>query len=158
MATAVANQPCVLPLRTRQQGTIDLPVAADEAFDLFTAEGERRWVPGWNPVILSACGCQEPGAVFLTDHGGEHTIWTVIEADRQLGRLRYSRVSLGQRAGTVRVDITPSGSGSQIAVAYDLTALGPGGAAVVRTMERGGFAVMLAEWRRMIVRSLGLED
>jgi hypothetical protein len=158
MTNATAGQQCAPPVRTRQQGAFCLPLAAQQAFDLFTAEGERRWVPGWEPVFLSSCGGNEAGAVFLTDHGGEQTIWTLIEADRERGKLLYSRVSPGRRAGTVRVEIEPISSGSEIAVSYDLTALGPDGEVVVRTMDRGGFATMLAQWRRMIVGSLRLED
>ncbi len=75
--------------RTRQKGSFTLPLQPEQAFDLFTAEGERRWVDGWDPEILSDCGALEPGAVFLTDEGGEQTIWTVIAADRSAKRLLY---------------------------------------------------------------------
>jgi len=139
-----------LPARSRQKGSFELAVAASEAFDLFTAEGERRWVAGWEPSILSTCGAQEPGAVFLTDHNGESTIWTVIAADRTAGRLLYSRVSPGRRAGTVEVQIKACGDGSTITVSYDQTALGPDGEAIVAGMDEPAFAAMLGEWKRMV--------
>lgn len=152
MATAIDR--CAPPIRTVQTGDFSLPLPADEAFELFTAEGERRWVEGWNPVVLSSCGGHMSGAVFLTDHGGEQTIWTVIEADRDAGRLLYSRVSPGRRAGTVRVEVQPRDNGSEIAVTYDLTALSLEGERVVRTMDKCGFAAMLEEWRRLILASI----
>jgi hypothetical protein len=139
-----------LPARSRQQGSFELAIPAAEAFDLFTAEGERRWVADWEPTILSACGAREPGAVFLTDHGGESTIWTVIAADRSGGRLLYSRVSPGRRAGTVEVRIQPNGPRCTVRVTYDLTALGPEGEAILAGMDKLGFAAMLTEWKRMI--------
>ena len=139
-----------LPARSRRQGRFDLAIPAARAFDLFTAEGERQWVVGWDPVILSACGALSPGAVFLTNHGGEATIWTVIAADRVAGRLHYSRVSPGRRAGTVEVTISPAKSGSSIHVAYDMTALGPDGEAVVAAMDEPAFAAMLGEWKNRI--------
>ena len=144
-----------LPARSRRQGSFDLAVPAAQTFDLFTAQGERGWVPGWEPVILSSCGALEAGAVFLTSLGGEETIWTVIAADRTDRRLHYSRVSPGRRAGLVEVRITPHGEGSRIHVAYDLTALGPDGEAVVAAMDERGFAAMLDEWKRMIDRANG---
>lgn len=138
-------------LRTRQHGRFGLALAPDAAFELFTAEGERRWVDGWEPAILSDCGATRPGAVFLTNHGGEATIWTVIEADRAAGRLLYSRVSPGRRAGTVRVTLDPDGDGgTSVAVAYDLTALSPAGEAAVAALDAAGFAAMLDEWQRLI--------
>ncbi len=140
--------------RTRQKGSFTLPLQPDQAFDLFTAEGERGWVDGWNPEILSDCGALEPGAVFLTDHGGEQTIWTVIEADRSSGRLLYSRVSPGRRAGTVGVKLADEDGGTRVHVAYDITALGTEGETAVAAMDAAGFASMLAEWRQLIERSL----
>lgn len=145
----------VLPARSRRRGSFDLAIPAEEAFDLFTAEGERRWVAGWDPTILSACGALERGAVFLTDHGSEATIWTVIAADRGAGRLLYSRVAPGRRAGTVEVGIEPDGSDSTIHVAYDMTALGPDGETVVAGMDEPGFAAMLGEWKRLIDAATG---
>ncbi len=143
-----------LPARSRRQGRFDLAIPAADAFELFTAEGERRWVAGWEPKILSDCGALEPGAVFLTDHGGEATIWTVIAADRAVGRLLYSRVSPGRRAGTVEVRIEPDGPRSKITVAYDMTALGPNGEMAVAAMDEAGFAAMLGDWKRLIEQSL----
>lgn len=139
--------------RTRQKGSFTLPIPSDQAFDLFTAEGERRWVDGWEPEILSDCGALEPGAVFLTNHGGEQTIWTVIEADRSAGRLLYSRVSPGRRAGTVGVELADEDGETRVNVAYDITALGTAGEAAVSAMDAAGFAAMLAEWRNLIERS-----
>lgn len=151
MMTKMSSVRCVPAPRTVQRGSFDLPLEAAAAFELFTAEGERRWVEGWNPTVLSACGETEAGCVFLTDHGGEHTIWTVIEADRNAGKLLYSRVAPGRRAGTVGVEISPIPDGSRVSVTYDLTALGTGGEAAVLAMNGEGYAAMLAEWRRLIL-------
>ncbi len=141
-------------LRTRQKASFTLPIPPDQAFDLFTAEGERHWVDGWEPVFLSDCGALEPGAVFLTDHGGEQTIWTVIEADRPAGRLLYSRVSPARRAGTVGVKLADEDGGTRVHVAYDITALGSEGETAVAAMDSAGFAAMVAEWRQLIERSV----
>lgn len=146
-----------MAFRTRQQGSFVLPLPPDQTFDLFTAEGERRWVAGWDPVFLSDCGATEPGAVFLTDHCGEQTIWTVLEADRSAGRLAYSRVSPGHRAGRVEVDLTADGAGTRVKVAYDLTSLGADGDEAVRSMDRDGFNRMLGEWERLIRAALDRE-
>ena len=153
MATEAENR-CRPAARTVQRGSFDLPLAPAAAFDWFTAEGERRWVDGWNPVILSPCRGTEPGAVFLTHHGDEQTIWTVIEADRDAGRLLYSRVSPDRRAGIVGVRIALAGEGSSITVSYDLTALSPEGEAAVKAMDEAGFVAMMAEWRRLIRAAL----
>ena len=139
-----------LPPRIRRRGDFRLGIPPEDAFDLFTAEGERLWVDGWEPRILSACGATEPGVVFLTSHGGEETIWVVLDADGQDGRLRYARVSPGRRAGTVEVRLHPDGGGTRVEVAYDLTALGADGEVAVHSMDEAGFAEMLTQWKKMI--------
>lgn len=130
-------------LRSVQSGSIHVPLPPERAFDLFTAEGERLWAPGWDPRVLSE-------SVFLTGHGGEETIWTIIEADRETWRLCYARVSPGVRAGIVRVHLSTDGSGSRVEVSYDMTALGPRGEDAVTKMDRDGFAAMLSDWERLI--------
>ena len=141
-------------VRKRQQGSFTLPLAPADAFDFFTPDGERLWVDGWNPVILSDCGATQPGAIFLTDHGGEETIWTVIEADRPAGRLKYSRTSPGRRAGLVAVELRPDATGTSVTVSYDITALSADGEESVKSMDEAGFEAMLGEWERLIRRAI----
>jgi hypothetical protein len=126
---------------------LDLPTA--EAFKLFTAAGERLWVPGWSPEILGPLP-QAPGLVFLTGEGVERTIWTVIESDPARGRARYSRVTPASRAGTVTVEVSPAEGGCHVEVAYDLTALDPDGAASLDAYAPERFAEMLEHWRALI--------
>src|SRR3546814_18216825 len=108
--------------RPQRSGSFLIPLKQEYAFPLFTAEGERDWVPRWSPLVLGSSP-QEPGLVFLTDHGGESTIWTVIDSDRDQWRHRYSLVTPGVRAGIVEVAISPEGEMSRINVSYDMTDL-----------------------------------
>jgi hypothetical protein len=145
--------------RSAQAGSFQLALEPARAFDLFTAEGERAWAPGWDPVILSGGpDALDPGSVFLTAHGGEDTIWTVIEADRKALRLRYSRVSPGSRAGIVEVRISAAGKGSRIEVAYDMTSLGPKGDAAVAAMDAAAFAEMMRTWERLTAAAIASQS
>jgi hypothetical protein len=122
----------------RLYGTLHVPLAPDEAIELFTPEGERSWVPGWDPGYASE-------SVFTTEHGGAHTIWVVTDATDRLRR--YARVTPGVRAGTVEVRCEPDGDHTRAHVTYDLAPLGP---------EAGldefaaHYPAMLAEWERLI--------
>ena len=136
--------------RARRSDCFRLPLSPDQAFDLFTAEGERRWVPGWSPLILGPLP-QAPGLVFLTGDGDEATIWTVLEHDRARWRHRYSRVTPKLRAGTVAVDLTPDPEGCRVNVAYDLTALPGAGEAALSMYDEASFSAMLQEWRRLLM-------
>ncbi len=141
--------------RERQTGGFELPLPLREAFKLFTAEGERLWVPGWSPEILGPLP-QADGLVFLTGEGAEHTIWTVIESDPD-GRLLYSRVTPGSRAGLVEVRLREAGETTRVDVTYDLTALSEEGERALDAYAETRFAEMLADWQALIAAFLARE-
>jgi hypothetical protein len=120
------------------QGTLHVPLPPTQAIQLFTAEGERAWVPGWDPTDISA-------TVFTTGHDDHDTIWVVT--DETATTRRYARVTPGVQAGTVEVRCEPDGEHTRAHVTYDLTALGP-------DADLDAFAAhfdeMLAEWERLI--------
>jgi hypothetical protein len=100
--------------------TVDLP--AEQAMELFTPEGERRWADGWDPQYPETDRRDGPGAVFTTGHGGHQTTWIMV--DHGPGSVRYARVTQGMTAGTVAVDVVRSREHStRVRVTYDLTAL-----------------------------------
>ena len=145
------------PLRIANSGSFELALSPHEAFDLFTAEGERLWVPGWSPTILGELP-QHPGLVFLTEASGRQTIWTVIDSDWAALRHCYSRVTPGVSAGTVEVQICPTESGSEVIVSYDLTALSPEGEAVLEGYADPHFAEMMGVWRSLVEAMLASQE
>jgi hypothetical protein len=133
-------------IRHTLSGTVDVPLAPDEALTLFTPAGERAWVPGWDPQFPSGEGTS-PGTTFMT-HGGR-TFWVI--ADRTPRSMRYARITPGVHAGTVEVRCEPAGSGTRAHVTYDLTGLADADA-VDRFADE--FPAMLAEWERLIATAL----
>jgi hypothetical protein len=127
--------------------TLDLPIA--EAFKLFTAEGEKLWVPGWAPQML-APPPQDVGTIFLTGEGEEWTIWTVLQSDPAAGILRYSRVTPASRAGVVEVRLYGADDRTRVEVAYDLTALSAERTQDLQPYSAVNFAQMLLQWEALI--------
>jgi hypothetical protein len=100
--------------------TVELPL--EQAMDLFTPEGERRWADGWDPQYPEADRREGRGAVFTTGHVGHHTTWIMVDHGPE--SVRYARVTQGMTAGTVAVDVVGSGEhATRLRVTYDLTAL-----------------------------------
>jgi hypothetical protein len=60
-------------MRSRPSGSFELDLRASVAIDLFTPEGERDWVPGWDPAYPDGRASEEPGTVFSTDVAGVPT-------------------------------------------------------------------------------------
>lgn len=138
--------------RVQRAGSFLLPIDAASAFPLFTAEGERKWVPGWNPEVLG--DAQEPGMVFLTGSDEERTIWTVLESDQTALRHRYSRVTPSSRAGIVEVMLTREAPNCRVHVRYDLTALPGAPESALDGYSQESFDSMMVAWQSMIERQL----
>ena len=133
--------------------TIRLPIEPSEALPLFTPEGERDWVQGWDPepVHTPEGSLSREGAVFRTRHGDEETLWLVLRVDPQLGAADYVRITPGNRLGTVHIRCSDDGEdGSIIEVGYRLTALSPAGKATLEALTPEAFEADIRGWRYAI--------
>jgi len=128
----------------------ELALRAQDALPLFTAEGERRWVPGWEPEFPGGDGV---GSVFVTRMGGTETVWVVVDYDPQRGIARYARQVAGVQAGLVEVRCTDGEEGRcAVRVRYSLTPLSDAAvAAVADFLDPPRFAESIANWKRLIV-------
>jgi hypothetical protein len=129
--------------RTIQQGEFHLPTAPATALPLFTPEGERRWVDGWDPNYFSTA-TDEVGAVWQAAAGADST-W--VTTDRTEDRVRYARISSNGTVGLVEVVCTPAAGGTSVRVTYDITACSPSAVVSLRQFV-DGFADMLAHWQQ----------
>ncbi|WP_433331450.1 SRPBCC family protein [Spirillospora sp. CA-294931] len=135
--------------RHRLSGRITVPLPPAEAFTLFTPRGEERWVKGWQPRFPSGgTDDTEPGTVFETGTGDETTTWVVIARDPG-HRVSYARTTPGSRAGTVTVSLKPAEEGTEVEVAYDLTALTPEAEAGLAEFATG-YPAFLQSWEEAI--------
>jgi hypothetical protein len=143
-------------MHVERTGSFVLPLPHDDAFPLFSAEGERRWVPGWDPYYLHpATPSNEAGTVFRTTHGNEETIWLVLRYEPGSGLAEYARLTPGSRVGTVLVRCEAlSGTETRVVVTYALTALAEPGNAVLGRLTTEAYGQMLDEWRHLILGSL----
>jgi hypothetical protein len=125
---------------------LDAPLA--RVLPLFTADGERSWAPGWEPVMLS--GAVERGSAFSTRaHSGIETTWIVADYRPAEGRVSYARLAQGSNIGLVDVICTAvAGGATQVSVRYTLTGVSEQGRAFVREfLEPEHYSRMIEEWR-----------
>jgi len=128
----------------------ELELDAERALPLFTAEGERRWVPGWEPEVLGDGGV---GSVFVTRTLDTETTWVVVDYDAASGCARYARWVPGVQAGLVEVRCTPlAPQRCDVRVRYTLTPLSAAAIdGVAEFLEPQRFEAFIAEWKRLIV-------
>jgi hypothetical protein len=135
-------------------GRIRVGLPPAEAFRLFTPRGEQDWAPGWDPAFPAETPDDtEPGTVFETGGHGQRTIWVVT--GRQSGRcISYARMTPGDRAGTVTVELSPADGASDVEVTYQLTALSAAAQPGLREFA-DGYAAYLQSWQDAISGWLG---
>ncbi|WP_062201555.1 hypothetical protein [Demequina salsinemoris] len=127
-------------------------MTAADAIGFFTPEGERRWVPGWDPQYPAGEPSEEPGTVFVTHHGGAETVWTVVAIDHARCRASYVRHRLDEWAGTVSVRCEElSGDDGddgecRVTVAYDTTLLPGGDPGYLAQFRSDAYEEMMSEW------------
>ena len=126
-------------------------MSPEEALPLFTALGEKFWIPTWDPVVLNGDGV-ETGTVFVTSNQGHKTHWIVMDYDSQAYHALYVRVTPEVDAGTVDVSLVSNGKGgSVVTVSYELTALSPAGNEKLQSsFSETHYAQMMKDWRAMI--------
>ena len=138
-------------------GTLRVDAAPEHAFQLFNAPGERLWIEGWDPVILSGGDGRPRGSVWITGDETNQTIWVVVDYDPVALHARYARVTPNSRAGIVEIFARPDGSGAtEVEVSYELTALNVHGNEALASFGDEDFKQMLVEWERLI-REANLE-
>jgi hypothetical protein len=146
-----ASNPAFEAAKITHTGSVHVDALPEHAFPLFTAPGERLWVPGWDPVIVGGGKGLERGSMWLTTHGDEQTIWLVVDYDPAALHARYARITPGSRGGTVEVFARPDGSGAtEVQVTYELTALSTDGNEALAAFDAEYFSHMMVEWERMI--------
>ena len=130
--------------------TIDKPI--DAALHYFTPEGERAWAEGWDPAWhWPPDGETRAGMVFTTEHGNEHTIWTLTRHEPEAGLVEYVRTTPGSRVGVVTVRCAAAGAHStRVEVTYALTALSPEGRQAIEALGEERFASYIESWREAI--------
>ncbi len=126
-------------------------MTAAEAIGLFTPEGERGWVSDWNPTYLGEAPTEAPGTVFVTSHGDSDTIWIIQRIDRSAHVSAYSRVTVGQHAGTVHVScVDEEEGGCVVRVTYDMSLLPGGDSTALDAYDDASFQAMLKHWSEAI--------
>jgi len=138
---------------TRLRRSFTLPLPCGEAWELFTATGERRWVSGWEPSFPDGLNDRVAGTVFTTKHGERVTTWVVTVAEPG-HRVGYARVTADHTAGIVVVSCRAlSSTETEVTVEYELTALSLEAAAELDAFAEG-YDHCIDGWRRAILESI----
>ena len=132
-------------------GNFVLPVPIEDAFPLFSPEGEKVWAPGWDYENLMGTMELSEDYVFLTrshDHAKTEAIWIVKAFDPDAYRVQFYKVEPGDKVGVVTVECVDLGdAGTRVHVTYKYIALSTAGERFITGFNADVYDAFLAEWR-----------
>jgi len=138
-------------IRHTETFTIDQP--ADILFPLFSAEGEKLWVPGWDYENISGSDGMHEDFIFLTknhDHKSAEvdTIWLVKRYEPETFCVQFYRVEPGQKVGLITVRcIEVDQVKTDIEVTYEYTALGESGKRFLEKFTSDYYKEFIDGWK-----------
>ena len=137
-------------------GSFDLTCSAEAAFPLFSPEGERQWVKGWNPQPLFPEEIEfRRDTVFRQGEGEEEAVWTIIDADWETHRAEYVRVAKASHTARILVAIEPVASQRcRVTVSYTITAFGAHRQHFIDAFSETAYAAKMSNWQRQITECL----
>lgn len=138
----------------------EIPAPVAELFPLFSPEGEKLWVPGWNYQNVMGSIELFEDYVFLTethDHRAQKAIWLVKRYEPNVHFVQYYRVEPEEKVGVVTVVCTElEASRTKVQVTYKYMALSPSGEQFISGFSEAFYREFIKEWETLLLKHFEL--
>jgi hypothetical protein len=128
------------------------PIA--EVFPLFSPEGEKYWVPGWDYDNLMGTTELSEDYVFLTkthDHRSTDAIWVVKRYDPKSHLVQFYKIEPEDKIGVITVNCTElEAERTKIQVTYKYIALSATGELFVSEFGESAYEKFIGEWQMLL--------
>ncbi|WP_456427485.1 SRPBCC family protein [Rhodocaloribacter sp.] len=133
---------------------IDRPV--EILFPLFSAEGEKLWVPGWDYENVMGGTDLHEDYVFVTrnhDHASTDAVWLVKRYEPEHHRVQFYKVEPGDKVGviTVRCEALEK-ERTRVEVTYAYVGLSEKGNVFIEGFTSEAYAAFIEEWRQLLLQ------
>ena len=149
--------PEFLPRSIVLRGHLTVAAPLGRAFELFSPQGERLWVPGWDPEIIFPPGASwVEGLIFRTKEETGDALWVVSRLDPFFHRVIYHRVEPGRYVARIDVQCDPaSPDTTDVSTSYTFTGLSAAGNDEIARMTQESYDAKMARWSAWIGAVLG---
>lgn len=121
-----------------------------EVFPLLCPVREAEWIEGWDPLaVWSRSGVAEADCVFTTPApaGAPHdAIWYITRHEPEAGFVEMLKISPGVTACRLTIQLTAVAGGTEAAVTYTHTSLGPAGDRFVAGFTADSYRQFMEDW------------
>lgn len=145
-------------IRYQTRFRINQPV--DELFPLFSAEGEKHWVPGWDYENVMGSTDIHEDYIFLTSghHGSGHhhssakQIWLVKRYEPSIYFIQFYRVEPVHRVVIISVRCEPlTAASTEVDVGYEFVGLSKEGDDFINGYTSEEFEASIHKWSVWLV-------
>jgi len=134
--------------------SFELSIPIEKAFPLFSPEGEKHWVTGWEYRSVAGSKNLQEDDVFLTsthNHRTTDAIWIVKRYDPEAYIVQYYKIEPEEKIGLITIECTVlSSSTTNVAVTYRYIALSKSGGAFLEKFTGEVFEDFIAEWVKLL--------
>ena len=131
---------------------IDQPI--EILFPLFSAEGEKYWVPGWDYKNIMGSTKLHEDYIFVTenhDHAASDAIWLVKKYEHSSHQVVFYKVEPEEKVGIITVKCNAiSRSKTNVSVAYEYIALSEKGDEFVNSFTNEKYKEFIGEWKQLL--------
>lgn len=139
----------------KHTASFEIPQPIDELFPLFSAEGEKLWVPGWDYENIMGTTDLHEDYVFLTkthDHASTDAIWLVKRYEPESYHVQFYKVEPGEKVGIVTVQcIQKAEKLTQVQITYEYIGLTEKGRKFIEGFTRDEYETFIGEWEELLI-------
>ena len=132
---------------------IDQPI--EILFPLFSAEGEKLWVPGWDYENIMGSNDLHEDYIFLTkshDHASTDAIWLVKQYDPKSYLVKFYKVEPEDKVGVITVQcIRIDKYNTEVEVTYEYIGLGKSGNEFIDGFTSAKYKEFIGEWKSLLL-------
>lgn len=138
----------------RHTTSFEIAAPIGELFPLFSPEGEKAWVPGWDYENVMGTAALSEDYVFLTkthDHAAAKAIWLVKRFEPEQHLIELYKVEPDEKVGLVIVKCVALADGStKVEVTYQYTALSGSGREFIAGFDETAYQEFVGEWQTLL--------
>jgi hypothetical protein len=125
-----------------------------DLFPLFSAEGEKLWVPGWDyETIMGATDLHE-NYVFVTkrhDHAASDAIWVVKRHEPENYLVQFYKIEPGEKVGVIEVKCFEQKEfQTKVQVTYEYIGLSTTGDEFISSFSASEYQAFISEWKTLL--------
>jgi len=132
----------------------EMAIPIEDLFPLFSPEGEKYWVPGWDYENVMGTTELSEDYVFFTkthDHGTTDVIWIVKKYDPKSHFVQFYKIEPKDKIGVVTVKCTKlETERTKVQVTYKYIALSVTGEKFIAEFSESAYEEFIGEWQTLL--------